>query len=172
MRSPLRPRAPPRPSRTTKVSSPRVALRKCPQLISHIRHLRSDSVLRTATGYSVFILFTVQSLVKSKYLWGAERLWDEFPPRTSVFPATPLLHNLVHNHHHLLNKNSINIPSVSIYVPPNLKHINLALGPHSPLYLCVPCEVRTVSVCSVRFSQQTATVSPHSINWLGFVVET
>jgi hypothetical protein len=41
--------------------------------------------------------------------------------------------------------------------------------------ICVSCEVRTahsVSVCSVLFSQQTATVTPHSINRLGSVSET
>jgi hypothetical protein len=29
----------------------------------------------------------------------------------------------------------------------------------------------SVSVCSVRFSQQTATVSPNGISWLDFVAE-
>jgi hypothetical protein len=50
---------------------------------------------------------------------------------------------------------------------------NVKVTPHSDhrRYLCVSCEVRTVSVCSVRSSQQTATVSPHSINRLGSVVE-
>jgi hypothetical protein len=70
------------------------------------------------------------------------------------------------------------------------KEIAIYLTLHSAyrVYLCVSCEVRTVhsvsvspvryglstvlSVCSVQFSQQTATVSPHSINWLGSVSET
>jgi hypothetical protein len=37
---------------------------------------------------------------------------------------------------------------------------------------CVCCEVRTVSACSVRFSQSTATVSPNSISELGSVMLT
>jgi hypothetical protein len=46
--------------------------------------------------------------------------------------------------------------------------------PHSvhTVHLCVSCEVRTVYVCSVWFSQQTATVSPHRINRFGSVAET
>jgi hypothetical protein len=47
------------------------------------------------------------------------------------------------------------------------------------MYLCVPYGSHSkqrlfphsVSVCSVRFSQQTATVSPHNINRLGSVAE-